>query len=994
MPTKFISTLPGLLFMLFCCVQITYGQTRTVTGTVTDAQGNPMPGITVTVKGTRNATQTSANGTYSLQASPNATLVFSGVGFTSQELSASETSANVSLVASNVSLDEVVVVGYGTARRRDVTGSVVSVREKDFNKGVQTSPDQLIQGKAAGVMVINNSGQPGGATTVRIRGTASIRSGNQPLFVVDGVPLSGGSARPGFSSGAIGTTPSANPLNFMNPSDIASIEVLKDASATAIYGSRGANGVVLITTKRGTSGAPSLEIGAATGVSNLMKQLDVLDANEYRAALKQYNLTSGDFGASEDAMKAILRTGVTQNYNVGIGGGTEGGRYRISAGYLNQQGIVKESDFKKYTANLTSSYKFLESRRLGLDFNVLASHTTEGIAPISNDAGFTQSLIGQALQWNPTHLLRKPDGTPWIDPLVGNTTINPLVMLQAYDDNANISTILASVAPSFKITNQLEYKLLYSVFRSVGVRRTQINSLLNSEGIQGRGAASLANNEQTNQSLTHTLNYNQQISTGFNLNGVVGYEYLKYDSKGNGSSGLDFPNVGLDYYNILGISSQTSRGVYSFASPTSELQSLFGRAIMNFADKYLITATFRADGSTKFGANNKYGYFPSVAVGWNISNESFLEGNSTINNLKLRASWGKTGNQEFPSGASLDRFVITRPSNSGDPSTSQFRQTNYGNADLRWEESALTNVGIDFGILNQRFSGSIDYFHKKSSHVLYEQTLVQPGPGGRIWINLPGYILNKGLEVSVNAGVISSERVNWNIGSNVSFLQNTVTGLTGIYETGGLSGQGISGTTSQRIINNQPLNVFYLRQFNGIDKTSGQSNFVNDGNTLFFVGSPNPKVLLGLYTDFTLNRLSVNLNMNGAFGQYIYNNTANTVLPIGNLSTRNIARALLNTGTQENISNPIAASTRYLEKGDYLKLANATISYALGSLGKSFRNTVISLTGQNLLVFTKYSGFDPEVNTDKSVGGVPSLGIEYTPYPSARTFLLGVNFSL
>lgn len=976
----------SVLFILF--TQAVSAQTKVITGKVSDTSGIGVPGVSITVKGSKTGTQTGSEGNFQLTVPSGAnTLIVSSVGYDQQEVSIrGMTSVDISLVAQNSALNEVVVVGYGTARRRDVTGSSVSVRAKDFNKGVQTSPDQLIQGKVAGVLVLNNSGQPGGATTVRIRGASSIRSGNQPLFVVDGVPLSGGDARPGFSGGGIGNTPAANPLNFMNPNDIASIEVLKDASATAIYGSRGSNGVVLITTKRGHSGAPVIDFNASAGVSNIMKRLEVLSGDEYRVALKQYNQTAGDFGTSVDALDAVLQTAITQNYNVAIGGGSENGRYRISGGYLNQEGIVKESGLKKYSANFTSAFKFLNNKRLGLDFNVLTSHTTENIAPISNDAGFTGSLIGQALQWNPTHALIKPGtDSAWIDPAVGATTINPLAMLNAYDDNANISTILASISPSYKITNDLEYRLLYSINRSVGVRRSQVNRFLNAQGIENRGAARIANNEQTNQSLTHTLNYNKRFSSAFNLNAVVGYEYLKFDSRGNDVSALDFTNQGLDYFNFLQYSAQTTRGVGSYASPSTELQSYFGRAIMNYLDKYLLTATLRADGSTKFGKNNKYGYFPSVAVAWNVANEEFLKGNSFISNLKFRVSWGQTGNQEFPSGASLNRFSFGQQS---------VFQTNFGNDDLKWETSTTVNAGVDFSIIGDRLSGSVDYFNKKTTDVLFEQTNVQPAAGGRIWINLPGYVLNKGVEISLNSGLIRTEDLSWNLGVNASFLQNNVEGILGFYETGALSGQGISGARSQRIVSGQPLNTFYLRTFQGIDNASGQSKFDDDGNSLFYSGSPNPKLLMGLSTDLNYKKFTASINMNGNFGHYLYNNTANTVLPIGNLGTRNVAKSLINSGVKEDVSNPIAPSTRYLEKGDYVKLANATISYSIGSLGSFFKNANVSLTGQNLFVITNYSGFDPEVNTDKQVDGIPSLGIEYTPYPSARTILLGINFSL
>ena len=503
--------------------------------------------------------------------------------------------------------------------------------------------------------------------------------------------------------------------------------------------------------------------------------------------------------------------------------------------------------------------------------------------------------------------------------------------------------------------------------------------------LKEEGFAFVSNQEQTNQQITNTLNFNKPLTSNINLNAVIGHEWLTFDSRGNSMSGQDFTNVGLNYYDVLQYTTQNSRGIGSFASPTTELQSFFGRAIVNVMDKYLITGTIRADGSTRFGENNKYGYFPSVGLAWNVSNEDFLKNNDFIDNLKLRLSWGKTGNQEFPSGASLNRFGFGQQSIS---------QSNYGNEDLKWETSTTTNAGIDFSIVKNRFSGSVDYFYKKTTDVLFEQNIVQPAPGGRIWINLPGFVLNKGVEVMLTGALMRSKDVNWNLMVNASFLQNTVEGLAGFYETGELRGQGFSNVRGQRLISGQPLNVWYLRKFEGIDKGTGQSIYTDQGNTLFYSGSPNPKMLLGLSSDFNYKKLTATINMNGTFEHYLFNNTAASVLGIGNLGTRNIAKALIGTGVTEAISNAPAPSTRNLEKGDYLKMANATLSYRIGNIGKSIRNLNISLTGQNLFVITKYTGFDPEVNTDAGVNGIPSLGVEYIPYPSARTILLGLNFSL
>ena len=407
--------------------------------------------------------------------------------------------------------------------------------------------------------------------------------------------------------------------------------------------------------------------------------------------------------------------------------------------------------------------------------------------------------------------------------------------------------------------------------------------------------------------------------------------------------------------------------------------------MVNYKDKYLFTGTVRNDGSTKFGKNNRYALFPSIGLAWNISNEQFLSGNGFIDNMKLRASWGRTGNQEFPSGASLNRFGFGQQSIS---------QSNYGNEDLKWETSTTYNAGIDFAVFKNRLTGSIDYFNKKTTDVLFEQNIVQPAPGGKIWINLPGNVTNKGLEIMLTGGLVKSKDVNWNLSGNASFLKNNVEGLPGFYETGELRGQGFSGVRGQRLISGQPLNVWYLRRFEGIDKATGQSIYADGGNTLYYSGSPNPTMLLGISTDFNYKQFTATVNMNGNFGQYVFNNTAATVLGIGNLGTRNIAKDLVGNDVKEAISNAPAPSTRNLEKGDYIKMANASIGYRIGNIGNSIRNLNISLTGQNLFFITKYKGFDPEVNTDGGFGGIPSLGIEYIPYPSARTFLIGLSFSL
>jgi iron complex outermembrane receptor protein len=974
--------LPALLITLLLALQ-TFAQQRTITGKVTDNTGAPVSGATVTVKGTNIATSTGSDGSYKINVPQDAgTLVISAVGYGNLEAAISGSSVDVSITPTQSSLNEVVVVGYGTARKRDLTGAVASVKAKDFNQGVFASPDNLIQGKVAGVQVINNTGAPGGASTIRIRGISSIRSGNSPLIVVDGVPLSGGSTQPGLDN-ALGSSPGDNPLNFINSADIASMDILKDASATAIYGSRGANGVIVITTKKGSTGAPKIDFTTQVGVANMLRQIKVLDAAGYRAALKEYNLTAGDYGGNVNAMDEITRSAFTQNYNVAVSGGNDNGKYRLSVGYMNQEGIIIESGFKKITANLASSFKFTESKRLGLDFNIIFGNTLTDQAPIGNTSGFQGSLIGQALQWNPTHPLRKPNDSIWINNQLGATTINPLAMIAAYSDKTSLNNIIANISPSYKILRNLEYRMLYAVNYSTAERRTSMRNWLNFTG--NLGSAQIGNNRSVNQTLTHTLSYTPQLTKNINMNAVVGYEYLRYDFKGSGMQAnrfFDYPQ--LDYTNYMQNSPAADRNVFSYAPPVSEIQSLFARAQFSFGDRFILSGTVRRDGSSKFGANNKYGVFPAVSGAWNISNESFVSSSKAISNLKLRASWGITGNQEFPSGVSQRTVAIGIGDNTS--------VNNFENPDVKWETNTMVNVGLDFGFASNRVTGSVDWFNRKTTDPLFAATPVAPAPAsGVIWQNLPASIVNTGVELSLNFNIIRTENVSWNLGGNIAFLQNEVKDLNGSYQTGALNGQGISGATSQLIVGNQPLNVYYLRKFEGFDKTTGQSIYA-DNEKLFYSGSPNPTRIYGISTDLTWKKLFASANMNGAAGHYLYNNTANSVINVGNLGTRNISAAI--PGTGENLSNAIAPSTRFLEKGDYLKLANATIGYRIGNLGNAFKNVTVTLTGQNLFVITKFTGFDPEVNVDKNVNGIPSAGIEYIPYPSARTILLGLTFGL
>ena len=969
-------------------------QQKTVSGKVTsDKDGSPVSGASVVGRGSNNGTQTAADGTFSLSVANSATrLIITSIGFARQEVTIGSGPVNVVLNATAEGLSEVVVIGYGTARKKDLTGSVGSLKEKDFNKGVYTSADQLIQGKVAGVQMINNSGAPGGASTVKIRGASAITGSGQPLYVIDGVPLDGRSPRPGIGDiGVGGSNPGNNALNFINPSDIASIDILKDASATAIYGSRAAYGVVLITTKKGVSGQPKVEFGSSVGFSKIAKRIKVLDASQFREALGYYGLGNGnDKGSSVNALDAITRTAVTQNYNLSISGGNENAKFRLSLGVLDQDGIVRKTGIKKYTANMSANFKLLQSRKLGIDINIIPSQYKEEIAPISNDAGSRGSLIGNALQWNPTQSLRKADGS--LDIVVGGDLLNPLAVQEAITDKSRVTTLLASISPYYKITKDLEYRFLYSINYGVGTRGTTVQNFINFNDTYNKGRVRLAQSQISTEQFTHTLSYNKKIVKNLNLNAVAGYEYLKYTSKGydlagfGQAGGTGLGNYGLNYEDYLQFTDPTNRSISSYSDPTNELQSYFLRTVFNYKDKYLLTGTFRADGSTKFGTDNLYGYFPSFAGAWNVSKEKFFHVNF-INSLKLRAGWGKTGNSEFPSGSAQGRYSF---------SVGGLNSTNNANKGLKWQEDRQYNIGFDMAVLGNRITLTADYFNKQTKDLLFPAITPQPGAasGAVTWFNLPGKIVNKGFEFAVNASVINKKDFTLDLGVNATFVKNEVSELTAPLNTGGLHGQGITGTTVEVIKNGLPINAFFTKRFLGFDNT-GFAIYEDDGYTLYYVGNPNPKALLGITLSASYKKLSFTANMNGAFGHKIYNNTLNSVINVGSISNgKNIALSVLRDPVKESFANPLSASSRFLEKGNYLKMANMTLAYMIGNIGKNIKGLNVYVTGQNLFTITKFSGFDPEVNTDKNLNGVPSTGIEYIPYPTARVFTFGFNIGL
>ncbi len=998
-----ITRLLKRLSVLFLCVtftQLAFSQTKVITGTVNDDKGAPIQGASVTVKGSRTGTTTDLNGAFSLTAPASATtLVVSSVGFTQLEVAASDQPITVALVSSSQSLNDVVVVGYGSPQRmRDITGSVTSIQAKDFNQGVITSPDQLLQNKVSGLEIVNNSGQPGSATTIKIRGNNSIRGSGNPLYVIDGVPLDGRNARPSvnLTNGGFGTTPDEDPLLYINPYDIQNITILKDASATAIYGSRGANGVIEITTKNGSSGPTKLEFNTSIGANvGYMKKYDVLTASQFRSALHKYSLdtltNSLDHGSSVDALNSVTQHKAIQTYAMAISGGNETGKFRGSFLASRTPGFIKSNNLDRYIGNFGGTYKFFD-KKLSIDFNLTAGHSTENPVLVSNTAGSQGNLISAALQWNPTQAFTDANGQ-YIYPTNGSG--NPLALITGYNDIDNVNTYLGNISAAYKILDNLEYKFLYSINQSDGNRATNVDGFMPGlSPVSGAGVGINSYASLTSQVFQHTLDYKTTFGTDLNFEALAGFEYWKSNYSNSSYSALGFNTnltqntlVNIPYTSILQDGkTQFLPGV--FVDLTTELQSYFGRVNLNYKEKYYLTATIRDDGSSKFGANNRYGVFPSAGLRWVISNEDFLKDSRTFSNLDLRATWGITGSSEFPAGSSQEQFTFNSFNNAG--------QSNVANPDLKWEQTSQYDFGLDFAFLNNRVFGTIDYYNKNTTNILFQSTAIQPAPASTYWINLPGNLINSGVEFSVGADIVRNRDFSWDLSFNIAYNKNIIRkfyspGSKTVLSilTGQINGQGVSGTLGQIITNNEPVDEFWLKSFGGFDKNGNQVIGANPA----FAGNPNPTLLFGGSTTLKYKKLALVINGGGSGGFVIYNNTATSVTNIsGIVGGRNIDAKAYNSA--ELVGSGVGASARFLENGNYFKLRNASLSYALGNLGTYFKNVNVFVSGTNLFGLTKFSGFDPEVNIDKSNAGYPSRSIEYIPYPTARAFTVGLNFSL
>jgi iron complex outermembrane receptor protein len=729
--------------------------------------------------------------------------------------------------------------------------------------------------------------------------------------------------------------------------------------------------------------------------------------------------TLDDFGANTDWQDELTQTGVSKQIDFSIGGATtEKFSYYASVGVQDQEGILKNSNLERYSGKLNMNQKAFNGR-LNIDYNLLASHT-ENLRPSVSSAmtGSTissGSIISDMLSLNPT-IPAYTNGEPT---LLTTNALNPLKRYDIYSDEAINNRILASISPSIEIFDGLVYKLNLGVDYSTTNRDQQyvpFPSVVNESDVSNGALASLISSN-TNKLVENTLTYNWSKDV-HNVTLLAGHSYQSFLEENRTFNYRGFANNNIEPKYQDQTSSTTYPTTVNSSAVKNELQSYFGRLNYSYDDKYLFTATLRADGSSKFGENNKYGYFPSVALGWNISNEDFMS-NALFNNLKLRASWGQTGNQEIPSkitkaSYSEDRLITGGQSFNTyplDPNANSIGGYPYGivftrlaNPNLQWEVSTQLNAGIDFAILDNRLSGSLDYFIKESSNILLEVTPADPvQPTATYWRNIPDMkIQNNGVEVALDYNGNAGGNFSYNIGGNVTYIQNKVKDSPyKVLTTGAAQGSGQTGATINGYINDEAIGAFYMFQFDGIggDGLNAFRDINGDGATLdndrSVVGSAIPKFIYAYHLNFRYKNFDLGINFNGVAGNKIYNHTAMSLFTKAQLTKSNNTTDFAVRYPDEAISNANTVSTRYLENGSFLRLNNATLAYNLSAdkigLGGVVQNIRLSVTGQNLFIVTDYSGFDPEINTGSTSGGIQTFGIDYFTYPKARTFLIGLN---
>lgn len=987
--------LPGLFFALS-----SYAQQMAVKGHVKDTTGEPVIGANVIIKGTTTGTITDFDGNFTLNATKDAILSISFVGYKPAEVKAAP-SVTVTLQDDSQLLNDVVVIGYGSVKKSDLSGSVVAIKAEDMNRGAVTSPQELIQGKVPGLFVAPGDGSPGAGSTIRIRGGASLNASNDPLIVIDGIPTSNDAA-PG--------TPNA--LATINPNDIETFTVLKDASATAIYGSRASNGVIIITTKKGSQGKVKITYSGSFTAKDVYQRVPTLNADKFREVLKnQYSGTTQEDAISQivnkyphqstDWQDAIYQTGLSTDQNIAISGKTGILPYRVSLGYNNERGTLKTSSYERYTVAINLNPKFFKEH-LSVDINVKGT--------INNNRFADSGAVGAAAFFDPTKPIYTDSGNyhgywNWSEvpgAVQSVATFNPLSLLYDRDNQGKTNRSLGNIQLDYKIHGledlHMNLNIGYDVAKTTGHNFVAPGSIQSAQdtNFKNLGSGNTWNNLRRNHLLDFYLNYTKDIkSIKSHIDVMAGYSwqhfyYANHDiTYSNPTDGSEGDKEGYTYDKEIG---KYVRDSHYRIPYENYLVSFFGRLNYNFMGRYLLTATLRRDGSSRFSKNNRWGLFPSAALAWTVSDEAFMAGTKNVlSKLKLRLGYGVTGQQEIGDYQYLTTYSFSTNPNTTYLGTTLLKPNGYS-PDLKWEQTATYNFAIDYGFLNNRINGSVEYYQKHTKDLLNTVS----APAGTNFTNQitanVGEMKNEGFEFNINAMAIQSKDFTWNVGYNITWNDSKITKLTATYNP---EYQGIdAGTNQKHQINEQP-NTFYLfQQVYDKDGKAIQNVFVDrDGNgkiteaDRYLTGkSPMAKVFMGLSSEFTYRNWDLGFNLRANLGNYVFNSLASGNSTTYNYSGKgflvNYYEAIYKTGFTQINSTEQGASDYFLENASFLKMDNITLGYSFKKLFTNRLSGRISASVQNVFTITKYSGLDPETSA-----------VDGSMWPRPRTFTLGINLN-
>lgn len=990
----------GLAVSLLCVGQV-IGQEHRVTGHVISGENRaPLHGVNIVVQGTGMGTVTDAYGLYVLEdVSVEDILVFSYIGFQVEEAPIDGREVlDVVMTPQALSGEDVVVIGYGTTQRRNLTSSIFSLKEGSFTKGATNDLQSLLQARVPGVVITANNGDIGSEPQIRIRGGTSVTAGNGPMVVIDGVPIDNSSAMPDGVGMSNGTRD--NPLGMLNPYDIASIDILKDASAAAIYGARGGNGVILITTKQGEAGALSMTYDGYTSTSTVSNKLELLTAAEYKDYAKQvgiHDTTIAKMGdADTDWQDAIFRTAVSQNHNLSFGGGTQLSRYLVSLNYLDEQGIVLNSERQRYSLRLNVNHRMLDEKlRLGLGIN--PTYVKRNNTPYNQREGYAGAVFTNVFKMMPTYPVENEDGTYYEYPV---TTIrNPVALLNEIEDISESIRIFFNATAEYEFVPGLSAKVNLGLDRSGTTRSTyEPRSLPYAAAFGGR--ADVRNNDRQATLFESALNYKADVGAS-QLEAWAGYTFQEFENGGFGAVSQDFVTDAWSYNNVGGAANYTERP-FSFRDK-NRLISFLGRVNLNIADKYLISAALRREGSSRFGADNKWGLFPSGSVGYRLSDA-----------LKVRASYGIAGNQNVDSYLSLVTLGPGANAVVGDAFMTGVSATQLANPDLKWEQTSQLNLGLDFGLYRDRISGSVDVYTKTTTDLLLEFDVPQPAVVTSRLDNV-GSVENKGIELMLNTVNISTPDFFWRTSLNFAMNRNEVVSLgvkeegeeIGYIMTGYVGGAGLSDVQSQIIMPGEPFGTFLGYKFEGYDTEGspdtasaaynpnyGQEILSSEGGPLddgrHILGNAQPDFTFGISNIMNYKGIDFRVFVQGVRGVDILNNSRLEYQRPSNVFNGINAFAEVRDEVDAGLAPEaaVAYTDKFIEDGSFIRLQNITLGYTFSTGG--FRNLRLYVSGDNLLILTKYTGYDPEVSTDTGYG----LGIDYTNYPRARTLTLGLSVGL